>query len=106
MTVWRRLDDVLETTKRAVLDTNAALDAAGVFHKDAALRQAAGQAFYNTSNFTLHDLRARASRFAPLGLVSLRGGLVPAFTSPATVSCERFDRSSPARRRLPASKKS
>ena len=28
----------------------------------AALRQAAGQAFYNTSRFTLRDLRARASR--------------------------------------------
>ena len=62
MTVLRRLDAVLEPTKRAVLDTNAALDAAGVINKDAALRQAAGQAFYNTSKFTLHDLRARASR--------------------------------------------
>ena len=61
MTVLRCLDAVLEPTKRAVLDTNAALDAAGVINKDAALRQAAGQAFYNTSKFTLHDLRAKAS---------------------------------------------
>ena len=62
MTVLRRLDAVLEPTKRAVLDTKAALDAAGVVNQDAALRQAAGQAFYNSSKFTLHDLRARASR--------------------------------------------
>ncbi len=30
--------------------------------QDPALRQAAGQAFYNTSKFTLRDLRARATR--------------------------------------------
>ena len=62
MTVLRRLDAVLEPTKRAVLDMKASLDAAGVTNQDAALRQAAGQAFYNTSKFTLKDLRARASR--------------------------------------------
>ena len=38
------------------------LDQTGVVEQDAALRQAAGQAFYNTSKFTLRDLRARASR--------------------------------------------
>ena len=62
MVVIRRLDAVLEPTKRDVLDMKAALDRAGVIHQDAALRQAAGQAFYNTSPFTLRDLRARASR--------------------------------------------
>ncbi|GIX33872.1 MAG: hypothetical protein KatS3mg125_1828 [Lysobacterales bacterium] len=62
MTVIRRLDAVLEPTKQAVLDMKAALDKAGVVHQDAALRQAAGQAFYNTSKFTLRDLRARASQ--------------------------------------------
>ena len=62
MTVLRRLDAVLEPTKRAVLDTKASLDAAGITNQDAALRQAAGQAFHNTSRFTLRDLRARASR--------------------------------------------
>ena len=61
MTVLRRLDAVLEPTKKAVLEAKATLDAAGIVNKDAALRQAAGQAFYNTSKFTLHDLRARAS---------------------------------------------
>ena len=62
MTVLRRLDAVLEPTKQAVLDMDAALDEMGITDKKIPLRQAAGQAFYNTSKFTLHDLRARASR--------------------------------------------
>ena len=62
MTVLRRLDAVLEDTKQSVLDMKASLDAAGVVEQDPALRQAADQAFYNTSRFTLRDLRARASR--------------------------------------------
>src|SRR5213594_4128861 len=61
-TVLRRLDAVLEPTKQAVLDMKASLDKQGVVHQDAALRQAAGQPFYNTSKFTLRDLRARASQ--------------------------------------------
>ena len=60
MTVIRRLDAVLEPTKQAVLEMNQRLDAAGITNKDAALRQAAGQAFYNASPFTLRDLRSRA----------------------------------------------
>ncbi len=62
MTVLRRLDAVLEPTKLAVLDMKAALDKAGITNQDQALRQAAGQAFYNTSKFTLRDLKARASQ--------------------------------------------
>jgi type I restriction enzyme M protein len=62
MTVLRRLDAVLEPTKQAVLDLKASLDAAQIVHQDPALRQAAGQAFYNTSKFTLRDLKARASQ--------------------------------------------
>jgi type I restriction enzyme M protein len=62
MTVLCRLDAILEPTKQAVLDMKASLDGAGVVHQDPALRQAAGQAFYNTSRFTLRDLRARASQ--------------------------------------------
>ncbi len=58
MTVLRRLDAVLEDGKQAVLDMKASLDAAGVIEQDAALRQAAGQAFYNASPFTL---RARSN---------------------------------------------
>ena len=62
MTVLRRLDAVLEPTKKDVLDMKTSLDKAGIVHQDQALRQAAGQAFYNTSKFTLRDLRARASQ--------------------------------------------
>ncbi len=62
MTVLRRLDAVLEPTKQAVLDMNVRLDKARITNKDRALRGAAGQDFYNTSKFTLRDLRARASQ--------------------------------------------
>ena len=62
MTVLRRLDAVLEPTKQAVLDMKTSLDEAAIVNQDQALRQAAGQAFYNTSKFTLRDLRARASQ--------------------------------------------
>ena len=62
MTVLRRLDAVLEPTKQAVLDTKAWLDKHGIVEQKRTLRDAAGQAFYNTSQFTLKDLRARASR--------------------------------------------
>jgi len=62
MTVLRRFDAVLEGSKQAVLDMKDSLDKAGVVEQDPALRQAAGQAFYNTSKFTMHDLKARANR--------------------------------------------
>lgn len=62
MTVLRRLDALLEPTKQAVLDMKRSLDKAKIVHQDQALRQAAGQAFYNTSKFTLRDLKARTSQ--------------------------------------------
>ena len=62
MTVLRRLDAVLEPTKKAVLEMKASLDKAGIVDQRLALCQAAVQSFYNTSNFTLRDLRARASQ--------------------------------------------
>jgi len=62
MTVLRRLDAVLEPTKQAVLDMKKSLDKAKITNQDQALRQSAGQAFYNTSKFTLRDLRARSSQ--------------------------------------------
>ncbi len=62
MVVVRRLDTLLEPTKDAVLAMKDLLDRQGIVHQDLALRQAAGQAFYNTSRFTLRDLRARASQ--------------------------------------------
>ena len=62
MTVLRRLDAVLEDSKPAVLEMKASLDAMGLVEQDSALRQAAEQDFYNTSKFTLRDLRSRANR--------------------------------------------
>jgi type I restriction enzyme M protein len=62
MMVLRRLDAVLESGKQAVLSMKDNLDKAGITNQDAALRQAAEQAFYNTSRFTLRDLRNRASQ--------------------------------------------
>src|SRR5512137_759729 len=59
MTVIRRLDAVLEPTKKAVLAMKDKLDKAKITSQDAPLRQAAGQAFYNTSPYMLRDLRGR-----------------------------------------------
>ena len=61
MAVLRRLDAVLEDGKATVIEMKETLDRAGVVEQDAMLRQAAGQAFYNTSRFTLRDLRSRAN---------------------------------------------
>ena len=61
-TVLRRLDAVLEPTKQAVLDQKAFLDKHEVAEQDGALRMAAGQAFYNTSDFTLAKLKGSAAR--------------------------------------------
>ncbi len=62
MMVLRRLDSLLEPSTPAVLAMKTSLDKAKIIHQDQALRQAAGQAFYNTSKFTLRDLKARASQ--------------------------------------------
>lgn len=60
-TVLRRLDAVLESTKSAVLDRKKLLDAHNVAEQDGALRDAAKQAFYNVSEFTLAKLKASAA---------------------------------------------
>jgi type I restriction enzyme M protein len=60
MTVIRRLDAVLEQTKREVLERKRQLDELGIVDQDIPLRAEAGQAFYNISSFTLRDLRSRA----------------------------------------------
>ena len=54
MTVLRRLV--------AVLDMKESLDATALVSQNTPLRESDGQAFYNTSKFTLRDLRARANR--------------------------------------------
>lgn len=56
--VLRRLDAVLESSKQAVLERKKFLDAHKVAEQDGALRMAAGQAFYNTSESTLEKLKA------------------------------------------------
>jgi len=62
MTVIRRLDAVLEPTKQAVLDMKKNLDNAKISNQHVALCQASGQAFFNTSPFTLRDLKSRAKQ--------------------------------------------
>src|SRR3989440_12732297 len=53
MTLLRRFDAVLEPTKQAVLDMKRFLDEQKIIDQDGPLRDAAGQAVYNTSKFTL-----------------------------------------------------
>jgi len=62
MCVIRRMDAVLEPTKQKVLDTKKMLDEAQITGQEAALSGAAEQAFYNTSKFTLRDLKSRGSQ--------------------------------------------
>ncbi|MEI6386208.1 MAG: class I SAM-dependent DNA methyltransferase [Spirochaetota bacterium] len=62
MCVIRRMDAVLEPTKKAVLDTRKMLDKSRITEQRAALCDAAGQAFYNTSKFSLRDLKSRGSQ--------------------------------------------
>ncbi len=62
MMVIRRFDAVLEPTKEAVLKMKANLTAAGIEDQDEALCNAAGEAFCNSSPFTLRDLRSRANQ--------------------------------------------
>jgi type I restriction enzyme M protein len=62
MCVLRRMDAVLEPTKKAVLETKEMLDKAGITEQTAAVCSAAGQAFYNTSKFTLRDLKSRGNQ--------------------------------------------
>lgn len=62
MCVIRRMDAVLEPTKKDVLEAKKMLDEAGIVEQQAALESAAGQAFYNISKFTLRDLKSRGSQ--------------------------------------------
>lgn len=62
MFVLRRLDAVLEPTKKEVLETKDILDNAAITEQQAALCAVSGQSFYNTSKFTLRDLKSRANQ--------------------------------------------
>ncbi len=75
MAVLRRLFTALEPTKARVLKAKQKLDAAEIKEQDAALRAAAGQAFYNVSPFVLRDLTTRDSEQIPL----LEAGGIEAF---------------------------
>lgn len=62
MCVIRRMDAVLEPTKQSVLDTKKMLDDALITEQRAALCSSSSQAFYNTSKFTLRDLKSRGNQ--------------------------------------------
>ena len=62
MTVLRRLDAVLEDAKEDVLAQKRILDDKGIAHQDGPLRQASGHPFYNTSQFTMKDLKSVANQ--------------------------------------------
>lgn len=62
MMVIRRFDAVLEPTKQAVLAMKENLDQAGITDQDEALCAAAGEAFCNSSPYTLSDLRSRTNQ--------------------------------------------
>lgn len=62
MTVIRRLDAMLERTKKAVLTMKKQLDAAKIDNQWPALCNTAGQAFCNASPFLLKDLTSRGKK--------------------------------------------
>ena len=62
MMVIRRFDAVLEPTKKKVLEMKKNLDAAGITEQDEALCSAAGEAFCNSSPYTLSDLKSRTNQ--------------------------------------------
>lgn len=62
MMVIRRFDAVLEPTKEKVLKMKAQLDAAGITEQDEALCNVAGEAFCNSSPYTLSDLKSRTNQ--------------------------------------------
>lgn len=86
MTVIRRLDALLEPTKDDVLKMKAQLDKAKIVNQEAALRKAAGQSFYNTSNFTLRGLMANPKQLRANFTAYLDG-----FSANVAEIVEKFD---------------
>ena len=62
MIVLRRFDAVLEPTKQKVLAMKKNLDANGITDQDEALCAVAGEAFCNSSPYTLSDLKSRTNQ--------------------------------------------
>lgn len=62
MMVIRRFDAVLEPTKEEVLKMKKRLDDAGITEQDEALCSVAGEAFCNSSPYTLSDLKSRTNQ--------------------------------------------
>jgi len=86
LTVLRRLDCVLAPTKAKVLETQARLREKKLENQVAALRQASGFAFYNTSRFDFDRLLADAPHIA----ANLRN-YIAGFSPNMREVLERFD---------------
>ncbi|MGH2916286.1 MAG: type I restriction-modification system subunit M N-terminal domain-containing protein [Solirubrobacteraceae bacterium] len=54
--VMRRLDQVMETTRDRVFEEASRMQASGVENPELALRQVAGQQFFNRSRLRIHQL--------------------------------------------------
>lgn len=90
MVVLRRLDLVLEPTKAAVLEMKATLEKAGIVgeKQDEALFGVAGQAFCNSSPFTMSELTSRTS---PQKLVADFTAYLDGFSKNVQEIIERFE---------------
>lgn len=62
MMVIRRFDAVLEPTKPAILAMKKTLESSGIKDMDEALCSVAGEAFCNSSQYTLKDLKSRTNQ--------------------------------------------
>ncbi len=66
LTVLRRLDCVLDDTKKRVLERQGELKGKGLEDLEAQLRRSSGFAFYNTSRFDLETLLADEPHLAAI----------------------------------------
>ena len=64
MTVFRRLDCVLEPTKDAVLARLKGLEGGKIKNLEPILNKVAGQSFHNTSRFTFQKLKGDPNNIA------------------------------------------
>ena len=76
-TVLCRLDAVLQSTKDAVMERKRLLDAHRVIDQDGGLRSAAGQSFYNTSEFTLPRLLSSSGQRLRNDFIAYLDGFSP-----------------------------